>query len=389
MTDSHSPVFDPDTLIKTAQQRCELTEFDEFPLMEPLTAICHALNEEADLTEQGVQVWQERLINVLTTRLRAQWWWTEYPEILDEHVESPLVILGLTRSGTTLLQRLISADPRFYSAAWWENRFPVPAEDDVEGSNRRAQAVAEIDALLAASPELASIHPFNALEADEDILLLDQTLLSTTSESMAPMPGYREWLKGQDKGPAYRYLKRMLQFLQWQKRQRGEIAQRWLLKTPMHLAHIPEILEVFPDAEFVQTHRDPVTTIASYSSMIYNQWLASTKTPDKAAAGHLALNQIGDYLDACLAFREQHPEQAFVDVDFKKTMKAPLDVVADIYQAIDFPMTDEASASVAAWMAANPRDNRPPHRYDLAGYGLSESQVAERFAAYRKRFILD
>ena len=387
MTQLTATGFDPNQLIDIAQQRCELSQFDDFPLMEPLTAICRALNEEANLTEQGVQVWQERLINVLCTRLRAQWWWTEHPEILEERIEAPLVILGLTRSGTTLLQRLISADPRFYSAAWWENRFPVPAQDDVEGAQRRAQAVAEIDALLTASPELASIHPFNALEADEDILLLDQTLLSTTSESMAPMPGYREWLKGQDKAPAYRYLKRMLQFLQWQKRQRGESAERWLLKTPMHLAHIPEILEVFPDAEFVQTHRDPVTTIASYSSMIYNQWLASTKTPDKAAAGQLALNQIGDYLDACLQFRQQHPDQPFVDVDFKKTMRAPLEVVADIYQAIGFPMTDKAAESVAAWMAANPRDNRPPHRYDLAGFGLSEAQVAERFAVYRKRFI--
>ena len=45
--------------------------------------------------------------------------------------------------------------------------------------------------------------------------------LSHVPESGAHVPRYRSWIDGQDFAPAYAYLHRMLQFLQWQKRRRG------------------------------------------------------------------------------------------------------------------------------------------------------------------------
>ena len=281
---STEPSLDPAELLQRARRDSGLTQFDDPSPEEPLEVLTRALTVEACLNAGGRYYWSARLLGILVTRLRAREWFRRHPEILEESIHAPIIILGLTRTGTTLLQRLISSDSRFYSAAYWEARFPVPVEDDLSGAQRIAVAKAEIDALLAANPDLASVHPFDAMGADEDILILDQTLLSNTSETLAHVPSYYQWLRKQDLRPAYRYWHQMLQMLQWQKRQRGVHGERWVLKTPMHLGHVDHILELLPDATFVQTHRDPLVTIPSYASMIQGLWRGVSDEADPLEA---------------------------------------------------------------------------------------------------------
>src|SRR6185369_13009350 len=156
-------LLDPQHLIALARQQTGLHDFDELPVDEPLQRLTKALNEEANLNAVGRHTWHHRILNALMARLRAHDWFIRKPEILEEKIVAPLVILGLTRTGTTLLQRLIASDTRFYSAAWWENRFPVPEADDIRGEKRIAMAKAEVAAILTASPELAAIHPWDAM----------------------------------------------------------------------------------------------------------------------------------------------------------------------------------------------------------------------------------
>ena len=303
---SVDPTLDPDQLVANARAETGLSEFDEPDIEGPLRILTRALREEARLTPGGRYFWSGRLHGILVTRLRGRDWVRRHPEILEERVPPPLVILGLSRTGTTLLHRLIAADKRFYSAAWWECRFPVPAPDDMDGAKRIAVAKAEVAAMLEANPDLLSIHPFDAMGADEDILLMDQTLLSTTSETMACIPGYYEWLRTQDLRPAYDYWYRTIQLLQWQKRRRGATAERWVLKTPMHLGHVDKIVDIFPDATFAQTHRDPVATIPSYASMIYELWRGVGETSDPVEAGRETSGTLEHDLNRCLAVREIH-----------------------------------------------------------------------------------
>jgi hypothetical protein len=171
---STEPSLDPAGLLQRARRDSGLTQFDDPSPEEPLEVLTRALTEEACLNAGGRYYWSARLLGILVTRLRAREWFRRHPEILEERIHAPIIILGLSRTGTTLLQRLISSDSRFYSAAYWEARFPVPVEDDLSGAQRIAVAKAEIDALLAANPDLASVHPFDAMGADEDILILDQ-----------------------------------------------------------------------------------------------------------------------------------------------------------------------------------------------------------------------
>jgi len=384
---SVDPTLDPDQLIANARAETGLTEFDAPDIEGPLGILTRALREEARLTPGGRYFWSGRLHGILVTRLRGRDWVRRHPEILEERVPPPLVILGLSRTGTTLLHRLIAADTRFYSAAWWECRFPVPAPDDMDGAKRVAVAKAEVAAMLEANPDLLSIHPFDAMGADEDILLMDQTLLSTTSETMACIPGYYEWLRTQDLRPAYDYWYRTIQLLQWQKRRRDVTAERWVLKTPMHLGHVDKIVDIFPDATFAQTHRDPLATIPSYASMIYELWRGVGETANPVEAGRQTSGTLEHDLNRCLAVRDTLPSGKFIDIDFRDTVNDPESVVERIYGHIRLPMTDTARRQIGEYMSSHPREGRPKHAYSMEQFGFTREDIERRFAEYRRRHI--
>lgn len=384
-----TPLLDPTTLLAEARRETGLSDFDGPPIGEPLERLTKSLRTEARLTEAGAQMWNARLLNTLVTRLRAREWFVRHPEILNEVLPPAIVILGLARTGTTLLQRLLAADSRMYSGAWWEVRFPVPAADDISGEKRKAAARAEVAAILEHQPGLAAIHPWDAMGADEDILLLDQTLLSTTAESLAHVPGYREWIHTQDLRPAYRYLVRLLQFLQWQKKQRGESGERWVLKAPIHLGYVDVLAEVLPGVTFVQTHRDPLATIPSFASFIHELWASGSDSADRQEAGRQWCETLELHLNRCMALREQLGDNRFIDVDFRDTVKNPIGVVERIYERIGLPMTSQARAEIEAYRARHPREARPKHDYTLEQFGFTQSDLERRFKNYREHYLRD
>jgi Sulfotransferase family len=380
-------LLNPQRLLAAARRDSGLDQFDGPPIEEPLERLTHALRTEARLTEVGAQTWHGRILNTLITRLRAREWFHRQPQILSEQLPPPVVILGLARTGTTLLHRLLATDPRFYAAAWWEVRFPVPTADDIQGTQRIAAAKLEVAGILQAMPELAAIHPWDALGADEDIMLIDQTLLSTTAESLACIPSYRSWIHSLDLRPAYGYLLQLMKFLQWQKKQRGQLADYWVLKTPMHLGYVEVIAEMMPGAVFVQTHRDPVTSMPSFASFVHMLWAMGSDAADAREAARQWSDTLEQHLNHCLAQRARLPNR-FIDVDFRETVSAPLQVVERIYQRIGLPMTEPTRAGISAYMATHPREGRPKHEYSLAEFGFTQAELEERFRAYRNQHIL-
>ena len=262
-------MLDIRTLKREALVQAERRVFidDEFePLLDRLLK---ALNTEASLNEVGVGFHGARLRDLLTNRLRMEAWIEKHPEILEETIERPIVVVGLPRTGTTMLHRTIATDTSLLAPIWYEVRQPVPLTDDFEREDERIGiSEAEVTAMLEAAPELAAIHPMDARAPDEEIMLLEHSFMSTVPECYAHIPEFGDWLYEQDQSAGYDYLYRCLQFLQWQKRRKGQTGTRWLLKTPHHL-HYPEYLfKRFPDAAVVQTHRHPIDVIPSYGSMM-------------------------------------------------------------------------------------------------------------------------
>lgn len=382
--------LDEQSILDEARAIAELREFGDESFREPLRVLLDALDREAGLLDFGRAAQRSRIVDLLVNRLRAEEQFRLHPEILDEDLGAPIVIVGLPRTGTTLLHRTLAQDPRLYSARWFECRYPAPFPGTAAGADdpRIAQAKAEVQAMLDGSPALAAIHPLDAMAADEEILLLEHSFLSTVPESAANVPSYGRWVDAHDQRPAYRYLRKLLQLLQWQKRRAGQRAERWVLKTPHHLGYADLVLEVFPGALIVQTHRDPVESIPSLASMITALWVLVAEHVDPKTVARLWNARMAQALERCLAVRDRHPDR-FLDVWFLDAVKDPVAQARRIYDAAGMAFTPEVEAAMRAFMATNPREGRPPHQYTLEEFGLKAEGIARDFDAYRRRFILN
>jgi hypothetical protein len=191
-----------------------------------------------------------------------------------------------------------------------------------------------------------------------------------------------------DATPAYEFLARMLRVLQWQKRERGERGQRWVLKTPQHLGFIETFCRVFPDARIVQTHRDPLSAVPSAASMYSTLWKIGSDDVDLAAAGRQCRDRLALDLSRFLAFRARQPEGRIFDLWFDDMERDPIAPVERLYAWLGTPFLPETRSGLERWLVDNAREKRPAHRYPLETFGLSRDDLERRFASYRERFIL-
>ena len=384
------PDLDFDSILRDARERAGLSDFGGDWFHEPLRRLLGGLEEEAQLNATGRSIQRERIVQILATNLQFESHWKKHPEIAEETIRDPLVIIGLGRTGTTMLQRLLAADPRFFAALWWEARFPVPFPgESIEDPSLRIQAARdEVEMMYATVPGLEAIHPLDAMQADEEILLLEQSFYSSTPESFAKLTDFAAWLDQQDQTPGYEYMKRLLQFLQWQKKKRGIRGERWVLKSPHHIHYCDVLLDVFPDARIVQTHRDPVEVMPSWTSLCYSLWQQNSDRTDPIECGTHWNHKMATSMRRCTAVRDAGNQDRFLDVDFRDTARDPLGVVARIYDFIGWDFTPEARAAQERWLEANRRDLRPPHDYTLEMFGYSEEGLKQSYREYRERFIL-
>nr|WP_231740215.1 MULTISPECIES: sulfotransferase [unclassified Mycobacterium] len=381
--------FDAAGLMAAAQQKEGLEDWGPLPFIEPLAVLADSY-AGADLNDIGAHILRSGLIHSLRMRLRAQEWIRRHPAITDEVIGAPIVVLGMMRSGTTLLQRLLAADDRFHCAYGWEVVEAAPKlgydfadrEDPRIAISERREATSREHA-----PELFSIHPMYAREPEEEIVFLSDAFLSHVPESGAHIPAYRSWIDGQDFTPAYDYLHRMLQFLQWQKRQAGLTAHRWVLKSPAHLGYLDTLRIRFPDLHIVHMHRDPKETIPSGASLNATLHAMHADRVDRHRVGAEWLQRMGWTNDRAMATRSRWSDESVrcTDIEFADAVADPIAQVSRVYDAIDVPLTARAEAAMRRWLTDRPREPaRPP--YSASDYGLSEDQIDEWFAAYNDRF---
>jgi hypothetical protein len=381
--------FDAALLAHTAQQKEGLRDWGPLTFETPLNVLCDGY-AAADLNDIGVHILRSGLVHSLRMRLRAQEWIRRHPEITQETIVAPIVVVGMMRSGTTLLQRLLAADPRLHCAYGWEVVEVAPRLDhrwsDAEDpriviSERREATSREL------APELFAIHPMYAREPEEEIVFLSDAFLSHVPESGAHVPVYRRWIDDQDFTPAYAYLHRMLQFLQWQKRRAGAGAARWVLKSPAHLGYLDTLRAQFPDLHVVHMHRDPRETIPSGASLNATLHAMHADTVDRRRVGAEWLQRMGWTNDRAMAARQGWSDEAqrCTDVEFTDAVADPIGQVSRVYDAIGLPLTVEAESAMRRWLVERPRDPaRPP--YAATDFGLTDDQIDERFAPYNARF---
>jgi Sulfotransferase family len=393
--------FDAEQLLSAAQRKEGLTDFGPLAFEVPLAKLT-AGYAAADLNDIGRYILRSGIVHSLRMRLRAQEWIRRHPQITQETIAAPIVVVGMMRSGTTLLQRLLAADPRFHCAYGWEV-VEVAPKLDYEWSGAEDPRIVISETREAASremaPELFAIHPMYAREPEEEIVFLSDAFLSHVPEAGAHLPDYRSWIDGQDFTPAYDYLHRMLQFLQWQKGQTadarsrkagadaGQNAQRWVLKSPAHLGYLDALRARFPDLHLVHMHRDPRETIPSGASLNATLHAMHADDVDLRRVGAEWIQRMCWTNDRAMGARDGWADDALrvTDIEFADAVADPIGQVARVYDAIGLALTADAESAMRRWLVERPREQTRPS-YAAETYGLADGQIDERFAAYNLRF---
>jgi hypothetical protein len=375
-------------VLDKARKKVGLSDFGEEGFREPLEVMIDAINREAKLNPVGRIIIEGRIVSVLANKLVAHDTIKKHPGILDVKVESPIVVAGLARTGTTMLHRLIAVDPSMRSLASWEAINPAPHTARPAGSGRDprvAQAAMAAKGLKYMSPGFFAIHPAEPDAPEEEVILLEQSFLTTTPESMMDVPTFATWLREQDQLPAYESLKLMMQYLQYQ-RPGPDTPTRWVLKTPHHLEFLDPLLEVFPDATIVQTHRDPLRTSPSFFSMITHLQMIFSDDVDPNRVANDCLDKIENMARCALATRKRVADRGFVDVSYYDLIQDPIREVERIYDAAGKELTSNAREAMEAARRVNKQHKYGRHKYALADFGMTRDDVEPRIAEYRAHF---
>jgi hypothetical protein len=385
-----SSLFAEDAVIASARAVDGLDDFGDTGFLQPLRVLLDSL-AEAPLNDLGTGIMRSSVVHSLVNRLRQHYWLERHPGILEEKIEAPLVVVGMMRSGTTLAQRLLAADPRHTCTLGWEAMAPAPRPGSDPGAvePRLSQAIAREEQTRSFAPDLFAIHPTYAERAEEEIMFLADAFLSHVPEASCDLPAYRAWLNEQDFAPAYANLYRTLQLLQWQKRRRGEHCDRWVLKTPAHLGYLHNLLATFPDAHVIHMHRDPLDTIPSGASLNTTLWRMHADEVDPRRVGAQWLERMAWTNHRALVFRAglADEDDYFTDVHFTAAIRDPLGQVERIYRAANIAPTETARQAMQAWLENSAGEKLPQHRYTPENFGITQAELRDRFADYYQRFL--
>jgi hypothetical protein len=372
-----------ESLLRAAEAATELDDWSGGAVFrEPLEILVRSLDADAGLSAAGLAGLHANLTARLANRLRIQRDLRNHPEIGDVPIERPVFILGLPRTGTTLLHNLLAQDPTMRAPRLWEltSPSPPPEVDHRDTDPRIAATDAGLEALYQFVPELRAVHAMRANGPEECQWLMQNTLHCKVFEVAADVPMYAAWLARQDLVPAYRDYRRQLQLLTWRWR-----AERLLLKDPYHIWNLESLLAVFPDARIIQTHRDPVKVLPSFASLC-----AIVRSLHRDAVD---LERLGRYWmsEMCVAVERASSARSsgrgvFYDVRYLRLMQDPLATVREIYQRFEIAWSDTVERNMRGWLAENPPARHGVHRYDLSQFGLTHDDVRTRFSAYQEQF---
>ena len=374
------------SLVEGAAAETGLVDLGEDTWQEGLDRLVHALRTEADLNEVGTQVAASQLRDHLKSRLWVTDWHRRHPEIGRAGIAAPVVVLGQPRTGTTILFDLLAQDPRFRAPLTWEVANPhPPPETATFDTDPRIELAAVASAVSEAIiPGFQAIHPSGPQRAQECVSITAGDFRSLLFSTVFHVPSYTRWLLWDaDMAPAYRYHRMFLQLLQWH-----YPAEPWLLKTPGHQWCLPALLDEYPDATLVYTHRDPLKVIASTASLTAHlQRLASDHTSVPVLGAEWA-----DYLvegnNRSVDAREDRvvaPGRA-VDITFGAFMTEPFDTVSAVYDRLGLEITPSVEARMRAFLADNPSDKHGVHAYTFSATGLDERATRRRTARYEEYF---
>lgn len=328
-----------------------------------------------NLSVRGLQGMHANSLRWLVNRLRYEADVERHPEILDEDVSDPIVVLGLPRSGTTKLQRFLSADPNLQATPAWMmwNPAPFPGEQRGDPSPRIEWAARMMSAVTNTGESYQKMHEFAAKEADESSFVPLMNFDYLMQFITAPDHEYLAWARSVDRTSPLGFMKKMLQYLQWQQ---GGRHGPWLLKNPGHTGEGAEMLELFPNATFVISQRDLASTMGSSFRMMGEILVNSLDDPDPV---QFAAETVEYWSYELNRHQQQKAGLPLVEASYQRCVNDGLSVAREVYEKAGLPWTPEGEAAMRQWDIDNPRHKLGSYGYKLEDYGWSAAKVEAAF----------
>jgi hypothetical protein len=374
--------MDAELLIAAARHQTGLVGLGDDAILEGLNQLVDALNSEANLSERGQRTMEGIIVSTLANRLRVENYLTEHPDLLERAIDRPLFVFGLPRTGTTLAINLLHEDPARRSFLRWEafNSVPPPKAGELSTDPRCLAEQARLDLSLKYMPHISAIHHEDADSPSECQFAMSPSFCAQYFEAAAEIPSYGKWFLQADYLPAFRYHKRLLQLLQ------SEAPGRWTLKNPWHPLFLNALTTVYPDAQLVMTHRDPVEVVGSACSLIRHVRALFSDRVDLQNIAQTMLNTFDTMIERTLAYLERHGSDSIYHLQYDALMRDPIGEITGIYAHFNEPFTPAAKAAMTAFLASNPQGKHGRHVYSLEEFGLTKGQVRAHFAGYCERF---
>ena len=376
--------LDEAELLAEAQRRTGLTDFGDAAFREPLHTFLNALEGEAKLHYVGRTLARADVLEWLENRLQILAWTRRHPEIEAERIDAPIFITGLPRTGTSILHELLAQDPAHRVPLAWEVRHPCPPPEaaNFESDPRIERAEREVRFWCEVVPDYDSMHELGARVPVECIALMTPEFRCDELAGRHVVPSYAAWLASADMQPAYRWHRRTLQLLQSQNRR-----ERWVLKAPSHMASLDALFAIYPDARVVQTHRDPLTVMASVASILFaTAWVRSDAVDPQAVRAWFTGETCAHLLDEAMRVRDGGREAQFADVVYADLMRDPIATIAGIYARFGIAFSAEAESRMRRYLAAKPKGRHGAHQYAFAGGDAERDAERRRFRDYQQRY---
>lgn len=373
-------------LMAAAAALAGLDDFGDLHFMKGLSVLIDGFGNEARLSAIGEQLAYGGVLNMLVNKLRYVRDTKAHPEILDEPIARPIIILGLPRTGTTKLQRILSADPQAQGMLYWKMMNPAPLPDEQPGhpQGRIEAAQAAVAMLGEQFPGFIARHPTEALQPDEEVLLMQGSFEHEVTWLFARSPSFYDYALSCDPRPKYRYLRSQMQYLQWQ--DGGARGRHWVLKSPCHTGFVDTLLETFPDAVLVHCHRDVNGLLPSIAGLVEEMRRIHSDHVDRKVLGEEMLDYFGRSMDRYLERTRTLDPQRILHVRYDEVLDDALGMVQRIYGRAGLVLSEQTAALIRDWEVQRPPHYLGAYTYSAAEYGYGPDTIDRRFAEYNRRY---
>jgi hypothetical protein len=370
-------------LLDEAREATGLSDFGGDSFHRGFSHLLASLERDARLPPNGqreaLAVIRRRLVN----RLKIEEFYGQHPEIEDLQVEGPIIVTGLTRTGTTALGNMISLDTQLRNLRRWEQEEPVPPPvlGQERNDSRRLRFAAEIERMHREQPDAVAQHIFEVDASTEDTEVLG--LEFSAQQMTLPVFGYFDWWRTADMHACFAYHRRVVKLLQLRRP-----PNLWLFKAPHHKFHLDALVAAYPNAKFIMTHRDPAKVVPSYTSLVTtNVWPKGTmERHDPKEVGAYISNHLRVGMERAIESRKRIGEDRFIDIHHHDLNRDPIGTLEQIYAFLGLDLRQDMRVSVTNWITANRTGAHGEHRYTPEQFGLTADQIRSDYDFYIKRF---